>query len=503
MLDRRRSGLLVHITSLPSRFGIGDLGPASHEFIDFLARAGQTVWQVLPLNATDPASGNAPYSSPSAFAGNPLLISPEKLVQDGLLEEKDLEPVPDLPRGRVSYEEVIAYKSRILEKAYERFSHFRTTQSTVDYDVFCEENAFWLDDYVVYRALKNHFGGKPWTEWPAELRDRESEPLADATDELDGEIRRARFRQYLFFNQLRALRKRCNENRVFLLGDLPIYVSHDSADVWGHRDIFKLTQDGNLAAQAGVPPDYFSATGQLWGNPVYRWDVLQRRGYGWWIKRMAHSLRLYDLVRIDHFRAFAGYWEIPAGHKTAVKGEWKDGPADDFFHVLRKHFPKLPVIAEDLGTITPDVRELMARFRIPGSKVLVFAFGDDVATNDYAPHNLVPNAVIYTGTHDNNTIRGWLEQEASDEQKKRVFGYIGRRHSIEDVSWEFVRMAVQSVCRVCIIPAQDLLGLDGRSRMNQPATSSGNWTWRLVPGQLSDQLAGDLRELTWLAGRLG
>jgi 4-alpha-glucanotransferase len=502
MLTKRQSGILAHITSLPGPFGVGDLGPTSHRFVDFLAAAGQTFWQVLPLNPTDPASGNAPYSSPSAFAGNPLLISPEKMVQDGLLPAADLESYPRLAEGRVSYEAAWKHKSALLEKAFQAFWSDPSAASKRSYDTFCQKNAFWLDDYALFRALKQKHHGRPWTQWPAPLRDRESEALETIAAAQKDTLARIRFRQYVFFTQLRALHEKCNAHDVDLLGDLPIYVSHDSADVWAHRTLFKLKSDGRRTAQAGVPPDYFSKTGQLWGNPVYRWDVLHQNGYKWWIERLSHSFELYDWVRIDHFRGFVGYWEVPAEHKTAQNGRWIEGPGKHFFSQLKKAFPALPVIAEDLGTITADVRALMAHFQIPGSKVLIFAFGGDFPQNAYAPHNLPPNAVVYTGTHDNNTVRGWLEDEASDTQKQQVFGYIGRRHTLEDAAWEFVRMALGSVARLSILPLQDLLGLDAQSRMNQPATTHGNWTWRLQPGQLSDRLAADLRELTWLTGRI-
>ena len=503
MLTKRHSGLLLHVVSLPSKFGIGDFGPAAHEFVDFLNEAGFSLWQILPLNPTDGATGNAPYSSISAFAGNPLLISIETLFSEGYLDRSDLDGALHFPKDRVDYDRVIAHRSKVFKKAHGFFRASETARRERElYGKFVEEKSCWLDDFALFVAIKQKMGGKPWIKWPKGLRDREPEALREAVDELADSMEYTRFLQYLFFKQLSVLRKKCTEKKVSILGDLPIYVSHDSVDVWTNREIFKLHPDGRKKVQAGVPPDYFSKTGQLWGNPVYRWDELAKSGYEWWLTRLEQSFDLYDSVRIDHFRGFAGYWEVPANHKNAIKGRWVDGPREDFFQAVRGRFGNLSILAEDLGTITDDVRELMGKFSIPGTKVLLFSFGGDFSENAYAPHNHIQNSVVYTGTHDNNTVRGWLEEEAGNEQKSQLFGYIGRRHDINDAPWELVRLAFQSVAKLCILPVQDVLGLGSYARMNRPATTHGNWSWRLTPGQLSGALARDLRELNHLTDRL-
>ncbi len=502
MLMKRRSGLLLHIVSLPARYGIGDLGPAAYEFLDFLNRAGIGLWQILPLNPTDQATGNAPYSSISAFAGNPLLVSPEQLFSEGYLTHADMKE--EFSGNRVDYRAVTLHRETILRRAYETFqkSKHSSRLGSDEFDVFVGDQDAWLHDYALFTAIKNSFGGKAWYDWPEDVRDRDPEALAKAAQDLEDMVRYTKFLQFLFFRQWKTLKKKCAENQVRILGDLPIYVSHDSSDVWANRNFFKLHDDGRKMVQAGVPPDYFSQTGQLWGNPVYRWDVLAESGYDWWLTRLEQSLKLYDLIRIDHFRGFAGYWEVDARYNTAVKGRWVNGPGEGFFHAVRKRFGELPLIAEDLGTITDDVRALMKKFSIPGTRVLLFSFGGDFPRNAYAPHNHIENTMVYTGTHDNNTVRGWLEEEASHDQKTQFFGYIGRRHDMGDAAWELVRLAFQSVAKVCMIPVQDVLGLGSDARMNRPATAQGNWTWRLLPGQLSDELARDLREMNWLTGRI-
>lgn len=497
-MSRRGSGILLHITSLPSRCGIGDLGPEAYRFADFLAETKQSFWQILPLNPTGLANGNSPYQSVSAFASNPLLISPEIMVRDGFLAQSDLERAFDFPEGRIDYPAVLGYKERLFDLAYD---HFKQEGHTHEYEVFCAENSSWLDDFALFLALKTRFPQKVWVQWPQEIRDRQPEVLESLKNELHDAIEKAKFLQYVFFQQWRPLKDYCNQRGVQIFGDIPIYVIHNSVDVWANPELFTLDDERKPSVVAGVPPDYFSETGQLWGNPIYRWDVLQERGYGWWIQRVGHNLKLFDLIRIDHFRGLIGYWEVPAGEPNAMKGRWVEAPAEDFFNALLRRFPQLPIIAEDLGVITPDVREIMHRFELPGMKVLLFAFDEDLPTNPYIPHNLPRKCVLYTGTHDNNTTRGWFEREATPEIKERLFRYMGRGVTAEEIHWELIRLAMMSVANMAIFPVQDILGLGEEARMNRPATTEGNWQWRLSPEQLTPSIADRLREMTELYGR--
>lgn len=497
-MNGRGSGILLHLTSLPSQFGIGDMGPWAYRFTDFLLESSQRFWQVLPLNPTDPVHGNSPYHSTSAFACNPLLISPELLVEEGLLAPGDLAPVSGFPPERVDYTAVNAHRHHLLQQAYDRF---RERERTGDYDAFCGNNGNWLDDFALFVALKAHFGGRLWRDWPQDLRDRDPFALRSAREDLAEEFEKQRFLQYVFYRQWTALRQYCNEKGILLIGDIPIYVVYDSADVWTHPEWFNLDPEKRPYTVAGVPPDYFSETGQLWGNPVYRWDALMETGYDWWIQRIAHNLKLFDYLRLDHFRGFVGYWEVPADEKDAVRGVWREAPAMDFFQKLTEHFPSLPLIAEDLGVITPDVRAVMDHFRFPGMKILLFAFGSDLPVNPYAPHNHVRNCVVYTGTHDNNTARAWFEKETTPEDKGRLMRYLGREVTGEDVHLDLIRLAMMSVADRVIFPMQDLLGLGEAARMNRPARRDGNWQWRILPEQLSPDLAGRLMEMTEIYGR--
>ena len=494
---KRGSGILLHITSLPSAHGIGDLGPWSYEFADFLSEAKQSFWQILPLNPTVAACGSSPYHSSSAFAGNTLLISPDSMVEEGLLTEGDIKPAPYFEKKEVDYPKVISYKEKIFNKAHERFKRSREDE----FEKFCSENSSWLEDFALFAALRVHFG-RVWNEWPSKIRDRQLKALQKLKNQLHDRIEREKFLQYVFFKQWFSLKSYCNDKGIQIIGDIPIYVDFDSADVWVNSGIFKLNGEKRPSFVAGVPPDYFSSTGQLWGHPVYRWDVLKELGYAWWIRRIEHNLKFFDLVRIDHFRGFVAYWEVQAGEKTAVKGRWVEAPAEDFFAALRERFSSPPIIAEDLGIITPDVREMINRLGFPSMRVLLFAFGEDLPTNPYAPHNHVKNSVVYTGTHDNNTVRGWFEREATPEDKKRLFRYLGREVSAQDVHWEFIRLAMMSVANMVIFPIQDILGLDEKARMNQPAIVEGNWRWRLLPEQLTPALARKLSEMTEIYGRV-
>ena len=497
-MKQRGSGVLLHITSLPSRWGIGDLGPEAYRFADFLEQTHQNHWQLLPVTPTSDATGNSPYSSDSAFAGNPLLVSLDLLRDDGLLQNAELS-APECAPDRVDYPAVEAFKERTLRLAYDRAGS--SLDRLPEFGRFLQTQAHWLDDYVLFKALKDHFKGAPWTEWPDDCRDRNEPALHKARDQFAERVRREQFIQFLFARQWQALRRHCHDRRIQIIGDAPIYVQHDSADVWAHRDLFKLDPHGRPEAVAGVPPDYFSATGQLWGNPVYRWETLKRRHYRWWIDRIAHNLATFDMIRLDHFRGFAAFWEVAAGQETAVNGRWVEGPGADLFKTLFRRFHSLPLIAEDLGIITPDVRELMQRYELPGMKLLIFAFGEDVAHHPYAPHNFTRHCVVYTGTHDNNTMRGWWRKEMQPEELRRLSAYIGRDLTEHSIHWEMIRLAFLSVADLAIIPMQDLLGLGEEARMNRPSTKRGNWEWRLAPRQLTPALTAKLLHLIQLSGR--
>lgn len=496
-MNRRSNGILLHLTSLPSLFGIGDLGPSAYNFADFLSETGQSLWQILPVNPPRP-DHYSPYLSPSAFAGNPLLISPELLVRDCLLEQSDLQSSPGFPADRVDFPSVVPYKKELLEKAYRSFVK---NNKPSDYEHFCEESRYWLDEFALFVAIEDRFKGQVWNQWPEELRDRHPEAIQRAKADLRETIDRAKFFQYIFCRQWTAFREYCNGKGVRIFGDIPIYVDFSSADVWTHPNLFRLDKNKSPLVVSGVPPDYFSKTGQLWGHPIYRWDALEEGGYEWWMERIGHNLKLCDLVRIDHFRGFVGYWEVPADEKTAMNGKWVDGPGSRFFKAVLQRFPDLPIIAEDLGVITPDVVEVMEEFDFPGMKILLFAFGDDLATNPYIPHNLVRNCVAYTGTHDNNTARGWFENEIPEEIRQRVFNYLGREVPAEDIHWELIRMVMMSVADMTVFPMQDVLGLGSEDRMNTPSVTNGNWRWRFLPDMLTNELRDRLLLMTQIYGR--
>lgn len=498
-MNKRRCGVLLHITSLPSPHGVGDFGDAAYKFVDFLAEARQSLWQVLPLNPTRTVFGNSPYSSYSAFAGNHVMISPDLLVRDGVLLKSDIEGHATFPLNRVDYCTVTAYKESILRAAYKNI-HGKLGQ-IFEFQSFCNENACWIDDYALFIALKEHFQGIMWSDWPEDIRNKQEDAVRDWKEKLRDRILMEKFFQYLFFKQWFSLKKYCNTKNIQIIGDMPIYVTYDSADVWAKPEIFKLDDTKKPLFVAGVPPDYFSATGQLWGNPVYKWDILKETGYSWWLRRIEFNLKLFDIVRLDHFRGFVSYWEIPATEKTAVNGKWVNAPVQDFFNTLYKHFPSLPIIAEDLGIITPDVKEIMNTFGIPGMKVLLFAFGDDLPTNPYIPHNHTKYCIIYTGTHDNNTIKGWFKKDAGPAERKRVRQYLGRDITEDTIYREFIRLAMMSVANMVVLPMQDILGLGEESRMNFPATSENNWEWRLLPKQITPALIQELSEATVIYGR--
>jgi len=498
-VERRGSGILLHITSLPSPYGIGDLGPDAYTFVDFLATTRQSYWQILPLTLTCPAYGNSPYSSFSSLAGNILLISPERLVKNDFLSPADIPDVPDFSRERVHYDDVITFKETLFNRAYEK--NREKLGRHQDFQKFCRENFHWLYDYTLFMSIKKHFKGLEWSKWPVEIRDRQDSALKEMTSRLGQNILKEKFLQYIFFTQWYSLKTYCDSKNIKIIGDIPIYVNYDSSDVWANPEIFSLNEVKEPLYIAGVPPDYFSTTGQLWGHPVYNWDVIRKDGYSWWIKRIGHNLKLFHMFRLDHFRGFVGYWQVHSSEETAINGKWVKAPARDFLNTLFKHFPAISIIAEDLGLITPDVKEIISEFGLPGMKVLLFAFGEDLPTNPYAPHNHIKNCIIYTGTHDNNTIAGWYKSELSPEDKSRIATYIGREISENTIHWELIRLAMMSVADLAIIPMQDILGLGENDRMNRPASPMGNWEWRLKEEQLSLSLVNKLTEITEIFGR--
>lgn len=493
----RSSGILLHPTSLPSKFGIGDLGKEAYGFIDFLSDAGQKLWQVLPLN---PAGyGNSPYNCFSAFAGNPLLISFEELLHQGLLQSSDLTNIPNFPKDKVDYKAVINFKYPLLQRSFNYFKNNSSQEIKYEFNTFCEQNNFWLDDYALFMSLKNIYKEKVWNKWDKEISQRQPEALERATQKYTDAILFHKYLQYQFFKQWSCLKKYANERNISIIGDIPIFVAHNSADVWSHPSMFYLDKNGNPTVSAGVPPDYFSTTGQLWGNPLYRWDIMAYRKYAWWINRFKITLNFVDIIRIDHFRGFEAYWEIPAGEKTAVKGRWVKGPGADIFHTLEKALGKLPIIAEDLGVITPEVEALREQFNFPGMKILHFAFGGK-ASNQYLPHTFSKNWVIYTGTHDNDTTVGWFKNSSTFQEKKHVLAYLGKTNGSQ-IHWDLIRLALSSVADMAIFPLQDVLGLGSKARMNLPGKALGNWKWRYTLAMLNDDCKDKLRKLTLLYGR--
>lgn len=494
----RISGILLHPTSLPSPYGIGDLGPEAYRFVDFLETSGQHLWQVLPLTHT--GFGDSPYQSFSAFAGQPLLISPDDLVKLRLLSDRDLLTCPRTDPESVDYGTIIPWKMGLLKTAYENFRTQSPESLTGEYENFCTKHAGWLDDYALFMSIKDRNEGASWLEWDSEYR-KPTAALKNALREvLKTDCGFYRFIQFIFFREWMELKDYANEHGVSMIGDIPIFVSMDSADVWANQRLFQLDTKGFPTAVAGVPPDYFSVTGQLWGNPLYNWKAHEASGYAWWILRVKRQLQIFDILRIDHFRGFEAYWSVPYGEKTAVNGQWIKGPDKDLFAAIQAALgDRLPIIAEDLGVITREVEALRDTFAFPGMKVLQFAF-EDTGEGPFLPHNFTtPNCVCYTGTHDNDTTRGWFETLREDcKEKARRYMNMGEYDSI---SYHMVRTCLASTAAYAIFPAQDLLDLGSEGRMNTPGIAGGNWQWRLKPGALSGDLAGELRELSHLYGR--
>lgn len=495
----REAGVLLHLSSLPSSCGIGDLGPGAYRFAEFLARSGVTLWQILPFCPTEEGRGNSPYSASSAFAGNPLFISLDFLVGMGFLEARDVLPMAPFREERVEYGKVTVWKNGVLEKAFTAAS--RSSRLMGEIAGFRKAQCHWLEDYALFSVLKKHYSGTPWTSWPEPLRGRDPETLRKAREELRGDVEEEIFRQYLFFRQWGALKSFCRGKNIDLLGDLPIYVDHDSADVWSHQELFELNEKGHPTSVAGVPPDYFSETGQRWGNPLFRWEEKREDLFRWWEERVAHLLCCCDRIRFDHFRGFFAFWSIPGEDTSAVRGIWRRGPGVSLFLALKERFGRLPFIAEDLGVITEDVRSGMDTLGLPGMRVLLFAFAGFDPENPYLPHNYDQRTVVYSGTHDNNTVRGWFSREAMPEEREALAAYLGLSPDEESVAEAFLRMALASVAETAILPMQDLLGLTGEARMNRPASTSGNWEWRLKKEALSPAASEKLRALLWRFGR--
>jgi 4-alpha-glucanotransferase len=507
MTSSRASGILLHPTSLPGQLGIGDLGVEAYSFVDFLADTKQRLWQVLPLGPTD--ASNSPYQCLSVFAGNPLLISLETLVEQRLLDPADLRDAPVFAEHCVDYNAVRDFKMRLLKKSFALFEKKVALAQRDEFESFCLSKASWLDDYALYIALSEAHDCAAWNQWEKDIRMRHPEAVRRWSRKLAREIRCHKYQQYQFFKQWAKLKKYCHERGIRLIGDMPIFIALDSATVWLHPEMFYLDARGRPTVVAGVPPDYFSETGQLWGNPLYRWNIMARDGYSWWIDRFRATYSLVDIVRLDHFRGFEKYWEIPARHTTAQRGRWVPGPGAALFKAIKKALGDMPIIAEDLGLITLEVDALRERLGFPGMRVLQFAFGNDPKADDYRPHNYPRNCVVYTGTHDNNTTMGWFREEVLDdttESKKvrkserslalKYMGCDGR-----EVNWDFIRLALMSVANTAIIPLQDVLGLGSEARMNRPATTEGNWTWRFRSKMLTLEMKNRLREMTTIYGR--
>ncbi|ABG50626.1 4-alpha-glucanotransferase [Trichodesmium erythraeum IMS101] len=498
MLLSRSSGILLHPTSFPSPFGIGDLGQEAYNFVNFLKNSGQKIWQVLPLGPT--GFGNSPYQAYSAMAGNPLLISPDKLKDEGWLSEEDFSNIPEFPRDKVDFDSVAQVKSSLLKTAYQNFQKYASEEKKETFNQFSNSKAFWLDDYAFYMALKEAHEGASWHTWDQDIAHRQPQALAEWQQRLADKIQYHKFLQYLFFQQWDQLKSYANQQGIKIFGDVPIYVAHDSADVWSHPEIFSLdSQTSEPSLMAGVPPDYFSETGQLWGNPVYQWDKLEQEDFFWWVQRIQSMLDIVDLIRIDHFLGLVSYWAVPQGETTAKNGTWITAPGRAFFKTIKEKLGKLPVIAEDLGVITTEVEQLRDQFEFPGMKILHFAF-DSGSDNLYLPCNYnSANWVVYTGTHDNNTTVGWFNKRSPQEQE-RVYRFVGNSWG-HGIHWDLIRLAMSSVAYMAIFPLQDILGLGEEAIMNQPGVPDGNWSWRYRSEMLTSDISDRLKEVTDIYGR--
>ncbi len=492
----RASGILLHPTSLPTSYGIGEIGAEAYEFVDFLVESKQSLWQIFPLGPT--GYGDSPYQSFSAFAGNPLLISIDELKNNGYISVKDLRSLKNLPADHVDFGSLIPLKYEALKKAWQNFKKSNHSEQRASFDQFRSKESYWLDDFALFMTLKHHNQGKVWTEWEAPFRNHNLDALENFSEEFRDEIEFHAFLQYLFESQWRKLKQYANQRNIKIIGDLPIFVSHDSSDTWSHRELFYLDSHGQPEVVAGVPPDYFSRTGQLWGNPHYRWDTMQNNGFRWWISRFRQLFENVDIVRVDHFRGFEAYWEVPGNAATAEHGRWVKAPGEALFRALLNELGKAPIIAEDLGFITPEVHALRRQFGFPGMKILQFAF-DSGPNNPFLPHNFTQNCVVFTGTHDNDTTLGWYRSLAKPE-RKNVLAYFNS--SGENICWDMIRAAFSSTAHFAIVPLQDLLQLDTTGRMNFPGRLGGNWSWRYLKKQIKPSIARELSRLAAIYGRI-
>lgn len=499
---RRGAGILMHITSLPSAFGIGDLGPEAQRFVRSLSRSNQKFWQILPLNPITKAQSYSPYSSISGMAGNTLLISPEWLEEDGLLTHEELQQYVMKKSDQVDYNEVDQRKAEIFDLAYRRFLTTKTHHLLQEYLLFLEAESSWLDDYVLFKVLRDKHEQLPWNAWPDEFKERDGHALNGFKHLHKEELTKEKWLQFVFFKQWKRLKAYARQHQVQLFGDLPFYISYDSVDVWSNRELFKLDAAGNKVSVAGVPPDYFNDEGQLWGMPIYRWDVMAAENYSWWKQRLRKNIEMYDLLRLDHFRAFSTFWEVGADEKTAINGQWMVGPSSAFFNAMKDEFGSLPFVAEDLGDISADVFELRDEFKLPGMKVLQFAFEEDMPCSIHIPHEYQSdNCIVYTGTHDNNTTKGWYKKDSNKLNRKNINQYFGTIVGANDVTYHFIRLAYSSVAKLAMVPMQDILGLGKSARMNKPSSTDDNWTWRMETGHFNRKHEKHLRKLTRLYGR--
>lgn len=490
MISTRASGILLHPTSLPGKFGSGDIGTDSYQFVDWLVSTGQTYWQMLPIGEVD--SSNSPYTSCSAFAGNHLLIDLEELARQGWLDADDLVPNPDFNTDRVRFDLVKPFRMERLQLAARRFFSNPDHSNRAEYNEFCEQEKHWLEDFALFKAIEHHEQFREWDQWPGELVKRDPDSLNEVKQRYADEVDFCKFCQWCFYRQWILLKKYANDRGIHIIGDVPIFVSYQSADVWEHQELFELDANGRPTVVAGVPPDYFSETGQLWGNPLYRWSVHEQTNYTWWIDRLTHAFRLFDLVRIDHFRGFANYWATPAGSVNAIGGEWLPGPGEKLFEAFQQAFGELPIIAEDLGLITPEVIELRDKFHLPGMRILQFAFGDN-DSNFFLPHHYIANTVAYTGTHDNDTSLGWWN---TAQEHEKSFAKFHLDSDGNEIHWDMINALSASAANTVIFPLQDVIGLNSEHRMNFPGTTSGNWEWRFSWVQLQEWQTKRLGELT-------
>lgn len=495
MNSKRLSGILLHPSSLPGPDGIGDIGPEAYEWVNFLVQSGCDLWQLLPLGPT--GYGDSPYQCFSAFAGNPYLINSTMLVNDGLLSLDDLSDRPQFSDEKVDFGNVINWKLELLSRAYKNFYTNKPKDLSEGFRRFMDEEKDWLLDFALFMAIKDVNGGASWVSWEDGYRKRDVKVLAKFQNEHKDLIESHMFKQFLFFNQWTSLKQYANENGIKIIGDIPIFISFDSSDAWSNPDLFYFNEDLKPTVVAGVPPDYFSATGQLWGNPLYRWDVHKKQNFSWWIKRIKATLKLFDFIRLDHFRGFVNYWEVPAGNKTAEIGKWVPGPGADFFDAVLSELGNLPIIAEDLGEISQAVYDLRDQFNLPGMKICQFAFTGN-PDDPFLPHNYIENCVAYTGTHDNDTALGWY-RNTSESERDFCRRYLSR--SGENISWDLIRAVWSSVAKITIAPLQDFLSLGPEARMNFPGHASGNWDWRVLPDQIDSELARKIHEINFLYSR--